>query len=280
MNLDDPRLTAFALDELDEKEKSAIAREIADSPEAQRFVQETQELARALKKEYREEHAEAPFVPLNLSDIRDDPWFWSVARPLAIAAAITVVAIIGAVTMAKYKSRSNPPETTIVDFANVEAGNEPQTGASSGPENVPNPLHAETIRGIERAVIGELNPNSKDGEIRVIESITDVYRLQHLKDRLTTPLLSKKADRGSVGRAYELMFLDGSGRVLVSAGFYQVPGLGFVLQPSRFGYERGGHYFTGGNVLLPGDWQSDIDYARYFIPFSDWNECVGYSPGA
>ena len=38
MNVDDPKLTAYALDELDEAERSAIARATADSPEMQRFI--------------------------------------------------------------------------------------------------------------------------------------------------------------------------------------------------------------------------------------------------
>jgi hypothetical protein len=41
MNIDDPKVTAFALDELDEPERSTIAREIAALPEAQRAVDET-----------------------------------------------------------------------------------------------------------------------------------------------------------------------------------------------------------------------------------------------
>jgi len=52
INLDDPKLTAFALGELDEPERSTIAREIAESPEAQRVVDETRELAGMLKKEF------------------------------------------------------------------------------------------------------------------------------------------------------------------------------------------------------------------------------------
>src|SRR3954465_9749974 len=82
MNLDDPNLTAFALDELDEPEKSAMANAIASSPEAQRYVNETRVLAQALKHEFVAELS----LPTNLVDIRDDPWFWSKVRPLALAA--------------------------------------------------------------------------------------------------------------------------------------------------------------------------------------------------
>ena len=51
MNLDDPKLTAYALGELDEPERSTIARAIAESAEAQRFVDEMRELSAALKNE-------------------------------------------------------------------------------------------------------------------------------------------------------------------------------------------------------------------------------------
>ena len=53
MNVNDPKLTAYALDELDESERSAIRRATADSGEAQQFIAETQALARALRSQYR-----------------------------------------------------------------------------------------------------------------------------------------------------------------------------------------------------------------------------------
>jgi Ca-activated chloride channel family protein len=97
MNLDDPKLTAFALDELDEPEKSAMARAVAASPEAQRFVEETRDIAQSLKSEYAaelEKEKPASPAPLTLTDIHDDPWFWSIARPLAIAALLAICAVI------------------------------------------------------------------------------------------------------------------------------------------------------------------------------------------
>ncbi len=87
MNLDDPKLTAYALDELDEPEKSTVARAVADSPEAQQIVNETREMAGLLKSEYAAELEKETRVPSNLTDIHDDPWFWKIARPLSIAAA-------------------------------------------------------------------------------------------------------------------------------------------------------------------------------------------------
>src|SRR5437588_10285381 len=97
MNTDDPKLTAFALDELDEPDRSTIAREVAQWPEAQHVVDEARELARALKSEFAAELNEKAKPRLNLSDIRDDPWFWSIGRPLAIAAVLAVFGIIAGV---------------------------------------------------------------------------------------------------------------------------------------------------------------------------------------
>lgn len=285
MNIDDPKLTAFALDELEEPERSTIARAVAESPEAQRTVDETRELAQMLKSEYSTERREERAAPANLIDIRDDPLFWSVARPLAIAAALTVLAILGAIVMGSYKSRhdSNVAVATRQDYSDLEGEEKPQPEATSdfsGPANIANPLQADAIRRIDRVVIGELDPHLENGEIRVIETINDAYRLQGLKKRLTTPVLSKRSHREFVGRAYELTFLDRSGQIIASASFYRTSDLGFVLQPAKNAYERAGHYFSQhGDVLLPGEWKSGVDYSGYVIPFSDWNDCVGYSPG-
>ena len=114
MNVDDPKLTAYALDELDESERSAIARAVADSPELQRFVAETQEFARALQSEYRLELHRGLVGPGTLTAIEGDA-FWSKTGPLAIAALIAVLAVVGAVMFSSNesrissKSRSNLP---------------------------------------------------------------------------------------------------------------------------------------------------------------------------
>ena len=104
MNVDDPKLTAFALDELDEPEKSTVARAVAESPEAQRYVDEMRKFTQGLKNEFATELKAEPSAPANLIDIRDDPWFWSIARPLAIAAVLTLFAGITAIVITTYKS--------------------------------------------------------------------------------------------------------------------------------------------------------------------------------
>ena len=132
MNVDDPKLTAYALDELDEPERSAIAHATADSPEMQRFVAETQELARALRSQYRLELQRGLVAPGTLTAIQGDA-FWSKAGPLGIAALIAVLAVVGAVMFSSKESptsassRSNLPRLLAGDraqpnqFAPVEA---------------------------------------------------------------------------------------------------------------------------------------------------------------
>ena len=280
MNVDDPRLTAYALGELSEAEREEIKELLSESPETQQFVNETQDFARVLRSEYRNDRIAEK--PANLIDIRDDPWFWSVARPLAIAAVITLAAIIGAITIAKYKARTESNTASAVTFA-IDGEEKPQTEGPSvfaGPESVKNPVPANVVQRIQDVVIGELDPASPNGEVRVIETIRDAYRTGHLKQRLTTPILSKSPHRGRVGGAYELLFVDRDGHVIASASFYRNSDLGFVLQPSKYGYQRDGHYFVrGGDAVLPGDWEPGVNYSGYVIPFSNWIECVGYSPG-
>jgi hypothetical protein len=131
MNIDDSKLTAYALDELDEPERSAIARATADSPEVQRFVAETQKLARVLRSENQVELRRGLAASGKFTAIQDDT-FWSTAGPLAIAALIAVLAVIGAVVFSNesrmpWPSRSNLPRQLAGDrtqpnqFAPVEA---------------------------------------------------------------------------------------------------------------------------------------------------------------
>ena len=96
MNTDDPKLTAYALDELDEAERSAIAHVIAECPEAQHFMAETQQLARLLKSQYSFELERELVAREKFIAVQDDP-FWSKAGSLAIAAAVAVLAVVVAV---------------------------------------------------------------------------------------------------------------------------------------------------------------------------------------
>jgi hypothetical protein len=104
MNVDDPKLTAYALDELDDSERMAVARATADSPEAQRFITEIEDLARALRSQYLLELKRELISPEKITAIHGDT-FWSKAGSLAIAAILAVLAVVGAVLFSSNESR-------------------------------------------------------------------------------------------------------------------------------------------------------------------------------
>lgn len=185
MNIDDPKLTAYALDELDESERAAITHDVAGSPEAQRQVQETQTVARLLREEFAAELEErAPAGPgtsearrrrssalqentslrASLSDIRDDPWFWTRARPLAIAAVLAVFVVIGLAILGSYKLRER--ETAQVDQRSTTIP--PRSSAVDAEvEDVLNPVASYAI--VQR-FINDGMPPPKDS-VRIEEMI-------------------------------------------------------------------------------------------------------------
>jgi len=103
MNIDDPKLTAYALDELSGEEKTRVGLEVADSAETQEFVAGARELAQMLKLEYDAERNADVVRPVNLIDICGDRWFWQIARPLTIAAGLAIFFVIGAIAIGTYK---------------------------------------------------------------------------------------------------------------------------------------------------------------------------------
>jgi hypothetical protein len=107
MNIHDPKLTAYAVGELGEAERSAIARAVAESPEAQRVVANTQQLAHALRSQYGFELEKELMARERFMAIHDES-FWSKAGPLAIAAVLAVLAVIGAVALGVNKSGGIP----------------------------------------------------------------------------------------------------------------------------------------------------------------------------
>jgi uncharacterized protein DUF3520/protein with von Willebrand factor-like domain len=151
MNIDDPKLTAYALGELDEAGRATTAQAIADSPEAQLFVADTQHFASALRSQYGLELARESIVREKFISIHDDP-FWSKAGPLAIAATLALLALIGAVALGTNKlssaftvSRSSSSQVAAGsrsvsdEFAPIEGeegaqlGQNPSREADAGP---------------------------------------------------------------------------------------------------------------------------------------------------
>ncbi|HEY1583677.1 MAG TPA: VWA domain-containing protein [Chthoniobacterales bacterium] len=99
INLDDPKLTAYALDELRGAEKAEMETAVAASREAQEFVTELRLLSGNLRAEYAAEREAHPILHPNIVPLeqKDEPW--SISRRLALAAGIVLCACLGAVAI-------------------------------------------------------------------------------------------------------------------------------------------------------------------------------------
>jgi len=103
INLDDPKLTAFALDELSGTEKTEFEKAIEESPEAAAYVDELREFSLQLKSEYETERVAQEIQHTNIIPMAEPDRPWTFSRRLALAAVLAFFAVIGAVTLATYK---------------------------------------------------------------------------------------------------------------------------------------------------------------------------------
>lgn len=142
MNVDDPKLTAYALHELNESERSAIARATADSPEAQRFIADIEDLARALRLQYRLEFKREPIAPEKIAAIHADT-FWSKVGPLTIAALLAVLAVVGAVLFSSSESRVSGSSSLSGDLTGQHA--QPNQFAPVEAEDAARPTQNEKL---------------------------------------------------------------------------------------------------------------------------------------
>ena len=103
INLDDPKLTAYALGELSGAEKAEMETAVAASAEAQEVVRELRQISGALRSEYDAEREAHPVAHTNIIPLfqKDEPW--SISRRLALAAAIALFAVIGVIAIGTIK---------------------------------------------------------------------------------------------------------------------------------------------------------------------------------
>ena len=106
INLDDPKLTAFALDELSGAEKAEMETAVAASAEAQEFVRELRLLSGNLSAEYDAEREAHPVLHSNIVSLEEEDAPWSISRRLALAAAIALCACLGALAIGTVKRGS------------------------------------------------------------------------------------------------------------------------------------------------------------------------------
>jgi len=106
VNLDDPNLTAFALGELSADDHAKMAEAVADSPEAQSYVAETQQFARLLRAEYEADRQQppqrSPFI-VRMEEERRASWRYQWG---SLAAALAIFAVIAAVAFTAIQRES------------------------------------------------------------------------------------------------------------------------------------------------------------------------------
>lgn len=158
-NIDDPRLTAYALGELDETEQTEVERLLADRPEAQKAVEEIRSTASWLTERLHDEQAaEAASpqttipidAPAKLATVR--PW-WTSRSFLSSIAALFLISFVGL-----YALQSNGPRAQkAIDFAEgpsepVEAPAESVASVEEAPPIRPSTALAEPAPSAPPAV--------------------------------------------------------------------------------------------------------------------------------
>jgi protein with von Willebrand factor-like domain/uncharacterized protein DUF3520 len=139
MNLDDPKLTAYALGELANAERKAIENGLAKSPAAQAAVGKTRQIAEELKSAFRAEllceHQRRNVLPLPYGRL-----FWSERRwpATAIAALLLASLSIAALTVWRTTRSSNPVAAAPPDSGTVSieyaSDSEPTENVAAGAE--------------------------------------------------------------------------------------------------------------------------------------------------
>lgn len=111
-DIDDPRLTSFALGELPEAERPDIEKALADHPDLAREVEQIRLTARWLSERLHEEQAReaAPAVaavpPLKLvAETPNRPWFWRRYPWMSAAAAVLLVGVSAALVTTQSARR-------------------------------------------------------------------------------------------------------------------------------------------------------------------------------
>jgi Ca-activated chloride channel homolog len=159
INLDDPKLTAYALDELSGAEKAAIETAVATSSEAQEFVRELRLLSGNLRAEYEAEREAHPIPHTNIVPLaqRDEPW--STSQRLALAAAIALFAVIGVVAIGTVKRGS---------FANLRSASRLAGGPTTGDTEE---LGRGAVEGIDTSALPPPPASEVTSEFRMEEPL-------------------------------------------------------------------------------------------------------------
>lgn len=135
INLDDPNLTAFALGELPPTEHVKMAGAVASSPEAQRFVAETQQLSRMLRAEYEADRVSSPDATekrpyvrsANIKRMEEQRRSSSRYQWGSLAAVLAIFAVLGALAISMIQRETGPVVKTRKERSSLPLSNSETT---------------------------------------------------------------------------------------------------------------------------------------------------------
>ena len=201
VNLDDPNLTAYALGELSPDDQAKMAEAIADSPEAQSYVAETQQFARLLRAEYEADRQQpADGVPEKRARFSDVARMEEQRRSSSryqwgsLAAALAIFAVIAALAVATLQRPTGmvlqPPKSERQDApAPVEAIPEPtvemeiaQQPVAPAPTTAPGFVEEKPSAGRDLAAAGKnktRNPAAPPAPMRLAKPMAKTGALAY-----------------------------------------------------------------------------------------------------
>lgn len=152
MSPDDPKVTAYALNELSEEERRAVEKSLRDSPELDAVVREIHAVADELGAAFKAELHLTTEEPHNVLPMPYGRLFWSERRWPALAMVAALILVFCVIAGLLWRGGSSPtlaisnqpdlPEITVED----------ESPASSGPEQSPGerPFVSATTQRITR----------------------------------------------------------------------------------------------------------------------------------
>ena len=122
VNLDDPNLTAFALGELSADDHARMAEAVADSPDAQTYVVETEQFAGLLRAEYEGDRQQQPAprspIVVRMEEERRASWRYQWG---SLAAALAIFAVIAAIAFTTIQRESGTLSKRLADSPKTKA---------------------------------------------------------------------------------------------------------------------------------------------------------------
>ena len=258
INLDDPKLTAYALDELSETEKAQVEAAVLASPEAQEFVRELRLLSGNLRAEYaaeRDTHVTASrnVIPLEKERRTMEPVSW-----LGLAAAVVLCASLVGVAM--YRLRGNLETAKLVASPRY---------AEQSLLKLPEQAATSPVDGIIAEESSDLAPPPEEKEVPPPPPSNEPTALAMQKPATSAPLAgaAAKSAGGVVANLYAARQRSGSQPVPAARSEMTVDQFKLKDQKGEFNTARYGHIeenpFLAATANPLSTFSIDVDTASY-----------------